>query len=139
MIISFSIDGVTPVGQGRPGVVMWKGFPRFYDPRTSAKWKKVVAQHAKIIMKGRKPFDGPISVDINFRFNAPKKFKKAERERMEKEMVLHTSKPDIDNLVKAVFDGMNGICFVDDTQVYRVSSIKLYAIRPGVDIIIEGE
>ena len=35
--------------------------------------------------------------------------------------------PDIDNLIKAVFDGLNGVAWADDRQVVRVTAERLAA------------
>ena len=40
----------------------------------------------------------------------------------------HTSKPDLDNLIKFVFDCLNGLAWVDDTQVIGMSAEKIYAL-----------
>jgi Holliday junction resolvase RusA-like endonuclease len=39
----------------------------------------------------------------------------------------HADVPDIDNLEKAILDGMNKIIYNDDRQVVRVHKIKVYA------------
>lgn len=33
---------------------------------------------------------------------------------------VKTSKPDLDNLAKAVMDSLNGVCWIDDAQVCRI-------------------
>jgi Holliday junction resolvase RusA-like endonuclease len=40
----------------------------------------------------------------------------------------HKQKPDIDNLVKAVFDSV----FEDDAHIWRVSAIKIWAERGAI-------
>ncbi|SCU95566.1 conserved hypothetical protein [Cupriavidus necator] len=46
--------------------------------------------------------------------------------------ICATKKPDADNVLKAVKDGMNGVVWVDDCQAveYRIS--KKYGTSPGV-------
>jgi Holliday junction resolvase RusA-like endonuclease len=39
----------------------------------------------------------------------------------------HTSKPDTDNLAKAVCDALNGVAWKDDSQVCRLTVTKLVA------------
>lgn len=53
-----------------------------------------------------------------------------------------TGKPDIDNIVKAVFDGLNGIAWDDDSQVTVVRAEKKDRMRIAhefTEIIITGE
>ena len=38
----------------------------------------------------------------------------------------HTSRPDLDNLVKSVSDGLNGVAFRDDSQITELRAIKQY-------------
>ena len=37
-----------------------------------------------------------------------------------------TVKPDIDNIVKIVLDGLNGVAFTDDKQVIEIQAQKCY-------------
>lgn len=46
-------------------------------------------------------------------------------------------KPDIDNILKSVFDGLNGIAFKDDTQIIRIQTEKFYSNEPRIDIEIK--
>jgi Holliday junction resolvase RusA-like endonuclease len=45
-----------------------------------------------------------------------------------------TSKPDIDNVVKAIFDGLNGVAWRDDVQVVSLTVRKHYSATPRVDV-----
>jgi Holliday junction resolvase RusA-like endonuclease len=52
----------------------------------------------------------------------------------------HTSKPDLDKLIRCVKDALTGIAWRDDSQVCFVLAEKFYCNgddRPGVNIIIE--
>lgn len=45
----------------------------------------------------------------------------------------HIKKPDIDNMIKGLFDGANGLIFKDDNQVVRVEAVKVYGETPGIE------
>ena len=49
---------------------------------------------------------------------------------------LPTKKPDLDNVLKAVLDGLNGIAFVDDSQVVAITVRKKYTLTPSVAVAI---
>jgi Holliday junction resolvase RusA-like endonuclease len=54
------------------------------------------------------------------------------------ENMPHVAKPDIDNLIKGLFDALNGVLWEDDAQVFEVGQVrKLYSESPGIEFSIE--
>ena len=51
----------------------------------------------------------------------------------------HCIKPDIDNLLKFVFDMGNKLLWKDDSQIYRVQMEKVYSTEPSTKLIIIEE
>lgn len=51
--------------------------------------------------------------------------------------VIPVKKPDIDNIAKAVLDGLNGHAFADDKQVAALTVRKLYDSTPRVEVKVE--
>ena len=47
-----------------------------------------------------------------------------------------TKKPDIDNIVKLIADGLNGIAYHDDSQIVELVAYKFYSLIPRVEIMI---
>lgn len=49
---------------------------------------------------------------------------------------LAPGKPDIDNILKVVLDGLNGIAYEDDKQVVLVQCRKTYStdLAPGIGV-----
>jgi len=45
-----------------------------------------------------------------------------------------TKKPDVDNLVKGLFDAANGILWADDNLVAKCSAVKIYSDDPRIEI-----
>ena len=58
---------------------------------------------------------------------------------MESGEIKATIKPDIDNVAKAVLDGLNGIAFEDDKQVINLRIAKAYANEARLEIEVESE
>jgi Holliday junction resolvase RusA-like endonuclease len=52
--------------------------------------------------------------------------------------VRPTGKPDADNVLKAMCDGMNGVVWRDDAQAVEVSVSKRYGPTPGVTVRVES-
>lgn len=94
-----------------------------FDPKENVAAKQVMAWQARTVIKT--PIEGPVRVRIHFFFARPKshygKYLKPSAPN------CHTQKPDVDNLVKAIFDGFNGVAWVDDTQVVEVVARKEWA------------
>lgn len=55
------------------------------------------------------------------------------------ELVYKTTKPDLtDNLNKGVFDALQGIIYVNDSQIISMDNVKkIYGLRPRVEIELE--
>lgn len=84
---------------------------------------------------GFKPYDCAIVAKVTFVFPVLKSWNKITKKAFEDGQVMYkTSKPDVDNLLKSLFDGLNGIAFVDDSRVSRVLSEKIYGKEPRIEI-----
>lgn len=78
----------------------------------------------------------PLCVYITACFEPTKSTSKKQRERMLNGEVLPTKKPDVDNIVKAVLDALNGLAYKDDTQVTRISANKMYGENAHIEVTI---
>lgn len=96
-----------------------------YTPKKTADYENLIAYEWKrrykdLILKGA------LKIDLLFCFKKAKTCKKT----------LHTQRPDIDNLLKSILDGLNKVAFVDDCQVVELNSKKLFASTDAVLISI---
>lgn len=82
------------------------------------------------------PFDRPIGAKVLFVFPPLKNFSKKKMSELESGTVIHKdTKPDLtDNLMKGVFDAMEGIVFTNDSRICEVSSKKIYGFVPRTEI-----
>lgn len=48
-----------------------------------------------------------------------------------------TKKPDLDNIIKAIADSLNGIAYKDDAQIVEIESKKFYSEAPRVEVTIQ--
>ena len=104
MQVYFTIPG-RPVPKQRPrlgknGIV--------YTPKNCREYEKRVAAAAYTVF--RRPYAGPVALEVN--------------------LFLASRPGDLDNYVKAVSDGMNGIAYQDDRQVVELKA-KL-TVRKGI-------
>ena len=137
MIVSFEIPGKA-VAKGRARAFKTPGgHIGHYTPKKTAQFENLVAlAFSARVGGGWTPHEGPVSVTLLFRMAIPKSKPAWWREMAATRAVPHTSRPDLDNMEKAVMDGLNGIAFKDDSQVWKVQKAKEYSARPCVMIVL---
>lgn len=134
-MINFSIPG-QPQGKGRARIGRVGGFARMYTPEKTAAYEGLVAHAAHVAMAGRELMQGPASVRLELACQIPTSWSKKRQAAAIDGVIVPISKPDADNVVKAVFDGLNGVVWRDDAQVVSLSVRKRYAETPRVDVWI---
>lgn len=83
------------------------------------------------------PFDYAIGAKVTFVFPVLSSWNKTTKQLFENGTTIYkTSKPDVDNCIKALFDGLNGILFIDDSRVSKVLCEKIYGKEPRTEIEI---
>lgn len=119
--ISFHIPG-TPVPKGRPRSTRTG---RHYTPtKTREAEANVVAAWTSQTGGTWTPHDGPVELTIYAFFAVPKSWSKKRRNAA----AFHTSRPDLDNLVKLIKDALNGHAYVDDSAVVKMTASKNYTL-----------
>lgn len=66
----------------------------------------------------------------------PKSVSKRKREAMIGRKILPTKKPDCSNILKSIEDGLNGVAYIDDSQIVEVKVVKRFAESPTVLVLI---
>lgn len=130
-ILTFTVPGQA-VGKGRPRIGKVGGFSRMFTPEKTVSYESLVGYSAAQAMAGRALIEGPVSVRLHIGVQIPASWSGAKQRRALAGLELPTTKPDIDNVEKAIFDGMNGVVWKDDVQVVDVTKSKRYASVPGV-------
>ncbi|MCQ9378822.1 RusA family crossover junction endodeoxyribonuclease [Methyloversatilis sp. XJ19-49] len=135
-VVEFVVPG-TPVGKGRPKVASRGGkFAQLYTPEKTANYEGLVAHSGHAAMAGRPLIEGAVFVNLDIRLPVPSSWSNRKRLMALDGKVHPTKKPDIDNVEKAIFDGLNGVVWKDDVQVVSVQKQKRYSNVPGVDVLI---
>jgi Holliday junction resolvase RusA-like endonuclease len=81
------------------------------------------------------PMDCAINAMVWFKMPIPASWSKKKKEAAVGQFC--TTKPDIDNLVKGLFDSLNGLLWVDDNRIAVMNVYKVYSNDPGIDLEIE--
>lgn len=133
-MVSFTVPG-KPQGKARPRFNTLTG--RAYTPNKTGAYERLVALCYK--QAGGKLLDGAIRIDIKAYYPIAKSHTKKNKAAMESGEIKATIKPDIDNVAKAVLDGLNGVAFEDDKQVINLRIAKAYANEARLEIEVESE
>ena len=118
--ITLIVDG-DPKGQPRPKAVSFRGHARVYDPGGAKDFKACIVDAARSAGVAGLMLDMPLRVDIRCFFRRPKGHygtgKNAQTLKASAP-IWNTSKPDRDNIEKAIFDALTNIgVWRDDSLV----------------------
>ena len=135
--LMFEILG-SPIGQGRPKFSTINGHAKAYDPEKSRNYKAYVRLLATQAMKdsGFTMIKGPCVLRIDAYFEVPKSKSKKFREAALSGLEYPTKKPDIDNIIKAIQDALNGLAYKDDALIVKLGVVKLYSEIPRVEVTL---
>lgn len=124
-----------------PGNPRGKGRPRsmraghHYTPAETASYENLVKVTALEALNGRGPMEGCLHLHVSIRLPLAASWSKKKRDALF--LAFASRKPDLDNVVKTIMDGLNGIAWRDDVQVVMLTASKRYGVTPGAEILIE--
>lgn len=128
-----------PIAKKRPRFARRGKFVATYNDQETEEgrflWevKKQLAQHWRLIKN-------PIEITTIFYMGRPKNHfgTGKNKERLKNSApIYHTTKPDIDNLQKMVYDCLNSTVWADDSQICKSTAQKIYSEQPQTIIIIK--
>jgi Holliday junction resolvase RusA-like endonuclease len=133
MMVEFTVPGI-PQGKGRPRVGRIGNVARMFTPSKTVAYEGLVAHSAQEAMAGQGPLQGACCVHLHITVPVPASWSKRKQTEALAGRVYPTTKPDKDNIIKAVYDGMNGVVWRDDVQAVEGTQIKRYGSVPGVRV-----
>lgn len=130
--ITVTIPGA-PVAQGRGRAVRFGASVRVIDPAKSRSWKGAAQVHM-IQARARAlvfaPLEGPLAVTVIATWARPKSQPKRNPP------IYRTSRPDADNVAKAVLDAGIAVLWADDSCVVRLVVEKRYGPESNVVVTV---
>lgn len=130
-----------------PGAPTAKGRPRFsrrsgraFTPAKTEKAETSLAGRALAILRGRPdqgagwPSHAPLVVHLRFVLPVPGSWPRWKAEAALTGALHPVSKPDVDNLAKLAKDALNGVLWVDDSQVVQLVTSKTYGANPQTEL-----
>lgn len=135
--ICFVVPG-EPQGKGRPRVGRVGARVRMFTPTKTAAYEGLVAHAAQAAMAGRVLLHGACSIELDVVCTVPASWSNRRQADALHGLIRPTKKPDADNVLKAICDGLNGVVWVDDTQAVDVVLRKRYGPTPGVRVSVSA-
>lgn len=128
MEVEFIIPG-EPVGKQRPKASFQ--MRRIYTPEKTINYESFV----KHCYYGNPHFcERQVGVNMKVYLPIPSSTSKKKQQQMLDKIIRPCKKPDIDNVIKSVLDGLNGVAYEDDKQVVELHAEKYYDLTPRVEV-----
>ena len=113
----------TPIGKSRPRFGRTKaGGVVTYTPQKTRDYERALKSFAQVAMIGKTMLEGPVKVTITAYFLHKTK------------TGWHVSRPDLDNIIKAVLDALNEVVFDDDAAVCELVAAKKYDNEERIEV-----
>lgn len=132
--IAFVVPG-EPQGKGRARVGKVGQHARMFTPAKTVAYEGLIAHAAQQAMKGAPLLEGACAVHVVAIFSVPGSWSAKKKDAALIGNIHPTKKPDGDNILKAVCDGINGVIWKDDAQAVECSIIKRYGEVPGLRVV----
>lgn len=135
-MINFIVYG-KPKAKGRPKFARAGKYVRTYKDDKTEAYENLVK--LSFLNSGCRSYmnNEALTCQLMIYDSIPKSCSKKKKEQMLMHKILPTKKPDIDNVVKAIFDGLNKVAFNDDTQIIQLICTKYYSEEPRVEVTIK--
>jgi len=137
--IKFTVEG-KPGSKGRPRFTSRGGHARTYTPKATTNYEAFVKFCAMNAIENNPEGwrrDGAYEVYIGAYFAIPKSRPKAYKGQALIGNIRPTTRPDVDNITKIICDALNGIAWMDDSQVVICYTEKIYAEEERVVVLIK--
>lgn len=135
--ITFSLAG-DPQGKGRARAFRRGNFIGHYTPEKTRSYEGMIRTAAMDAMGGQPPVDVPVEIVLRAVFPVPPSWSQKKRDAALRGEIKPAKKPDIDNVIKAWTDAMNGVVFRDDALIVAGSFAKTYGPQALVAVTVRA-
>ena len=139
-MIKFTYYGEA-VGKGRPRVTARQGkYAHAYTPKRTKEFEEAIQFTFMASVSDPMPIyerEKILKANVLIGVSIPKSYTKKKQALCRDRVLAPNKKPDIDNILKAIFDALNGYAYEDDVQITRVCAEKVYAEEPFVEVTID--
>jgi Holliday junction resolvase RusA-like endonuclease len=135
LIVNFEITG-DPVPKGRPRFARRGQFVQTYTDSKTLEYETLVGFKARQAIGASEPLKGALTVFLYLRYSVPASYSKKRTEACLNGLE-YPKRVDLDNCYKSITDAMNGIVYVDDSQIVEAHILKCYSLEPGANVMIQ--
>ena len=140
-MITFEVKGRPATAGSKRPIIAGNGRLRTIDSsgERGKSWRSSLVDKALEFHSGAL-LDGPLRLTLEFTFSRPKKhFFTGKRSTVLRDDApsLHTSKPDVTKLTRAVEDALTKVLWIDDAQIAETVQSKRYGVTEGVVVKVE--
>lgn len=138
-MIKFTYHGEA-VGKGRPRYSRRGEYVHTYTPQKTKNFEDALRfEFMASNCEAMPVYDREVALKAKVLVGVqiPKSYSKKKQALCRDRFISPSKKPDIDNILKAVFDALNGYAFADDVQIVQVYAEKVYAEEPFVEVEID--
>lgn len=133
----FEVPG-EPVGKARARTFVHRQSGRVVSmtPAKTKAYEESVRLAFYRAHSGQEPIAGPVALEIYAFFGVPASWSRKRKDAALAGGAVASKRPDWDNIGKSVSDALNGVAYLDDSQIVDASVQKRYASRPRVEVSI---
>jgi Holliday junction resolvase RusA-like endonuclease len=138
-LIKFTYHGEA-VGKGRPRVSRRGNYVHTYTPEKTRAFEEAIRFEFMASISDPMPVykrAQTLKADILIGCSIPQSYSKKKQALCRDRVLAPGKKPDIDNVLKAIFDALNGYAYEDDAQITSIRAEKVYADKPFVEVKID--
>ena len=105
-------------------------------------WHSSIATAAAAAMDGQPIMHGPVRVAVEFWFSRPSShFRTGKNANLlsKSSPEYHAQTPDVDKLLRCLLDGLSGVVYADDRQVFETFAARKWTISQAkAEVMIDG-
>lgn len=106
-------------------------------PEKTKNYEILIRELFAVKYEGFRPLVGSARLRVNIYRGIPKSESRKRAEKMEATIIRPTTRPDASNVLKSVEDALNGLAYLDDSQIIEILVQKYYSRTPRVEITLE--
>ena len=107
---------------------------RVFTPKATREFETKMAEAGSTLL--RRPYTCPVKITVRLYDPIPKSYK-GMKLHAARENLINPPVGDLDNKIKAITDGLNGVAYVDDKQINKIDAERRYGNDHAIYVLLE--